>query len=183
MGFLAALVLTGGVGMSLQHGWRDLWSSNTHLSYWPTRDMRRTVVLNPQKGVTRGPDSLSLPVTGRPDFLVPGTFELNRAAVTAALENPVPADDSSLARGGRTFAKLCTPCHGKSMAGDGPVAASFLPPPDLLAATTRGRSDGYIYSYIRYGGAVMPKYGQAASPIDAWNLVNYLRQQQKAHPR
>ena len=93
------------------------------------------------------------------------------------------ADDSSLARGERSFMRLCSPCHGKVMAGDGLVAPKFMPPPDLLGPTTRARSDGYIYSYIRYGGAIMPKYGQALSPNAAWDVINYVRHQQKVSPR
>ena len=69
------------------------------------------------------------------------------------------------------------------MQGDGPVAAKFMPPPDLLGATTRGRSDGYIYSYVRYGGAIMPRYGQALSPAATWDVIHFLRQQQKVSPR
>ena len=182
IGLMAAVVTTLAAGMSLQNGCKDLRSSVTHLDYYPIRDMRRTVVLNPQKVVTRAPDSLSVPVTGRPDALQPG-FELDRIVATASILNPVAADDSSLARGGRSFARFCTPCHGKSMAGDGPVAAAFMPPPDLLGESARGRSDGFIYSYIRYGGAIMPKYGQAVSAGGAWDLVNLIRMQQKASPR
>ena len=81
------------------------------------------------------------------------------------------------------FTRLCVPCHGKAMAGDGPVAAKFMPPPDLMGATTRGRSDGYIYTYIRYGGAIMPKYGHALTIDQTWDVIHYLRSQQKVHPR
>jgi mono/diheme cytochrome c family protein len=69
------------------------------------------------------------------------------------------------------------------MAGDGPVAALFMPPPDLLAEPTRLRKDGYIYSYIRHGGAVMPSYGAQVTAEEAWNLVNYIRHMQKTSPR
>ena len=48
-------------------------------------------------------------------------------------QNPVAADDSSIARGEQKFMKTCAPCHGKTLAGDGPVAAQFMLPPDLLA--------------------------------------------------
>src|SRR5262245_21201543 len=116
IGLIAAVATTLAAGMSLQNGCKDLRTSVTHLSYSPIRDMRRTVVLNPQKVVTRGPDSLSVPVTGRTDDLRPG-FELDRAAATAGMRNPIAADDSSIARGGRSFVRLCTPCHGRSMAG------------------------------------------------------------------
>ena len=59
----------------------------------------------------------------------------------------------------------------------------FVPPPDLHAKLTRDRTDGYIYSYIRHGGAVMPSYGYQVQPEMAWNLVNYIRSRQQAEPR
>jgi mono/diheme cytochrome c family protein len=70
-----------------------------------------------------------------------------------------------------------------SLKGDGPVAARFLPPPDLLGSSARGRRDGFIYSYIRNGGAVMPSYGAQVTAQEAWDLVNYLRHQQRTNPR
>jgi hypothetical protein len=69
------------------------------------------------------------------------------------------------------------------MAGDGPVAAQFMPPPDLHAEATRNRTDGYIFSYIRHGGVVMPRYGQSVTAHEAWDVINYVRSQQKANPR
>jgi len=182
LGLVGVVAVSLAAGAGLKGGCRDLTRSLLHLTYGHYRDMRHTVLLMPQKVVTRAPDTLSVPITGA-DVLKPGTFELDRVAATASLHNPVALDDSALARGERIFTEICTPCHGQSMAGDGPVAASFLPPPDLLGATTRGRSDGYIYSYIRFGGAVMPKYGQTVTATEAWYLVHYLRQRQKANPR
>jgi mono/diheme cytochrome c family protein len=58
-----------------------------------------------------------------------------------------------------------------------------MPPPDLLAQTTRERSDGYLYMYLRHGGAVMPSYGNALSARDAWDIIHYIREQQRTKPR
>jgi mono/diheme cytochrome c family protein len=169
------LAAAGGLG----DGCKDVKQS-FEPRYWRYRDMRRTVALAPQKVVTRAPDSLSVPITGTEPEIPVGDVRL---AVTAKMVNPVAPSDSVIARGGRIFMRMCTPCHGKSMAGDGPVAAQFMPPPDLLGATTRGRTDGYIYGYIRWGGAIMPRYGQSVSAEEAWSVVHYLRQMQKTSPR
>ena len=67
--------------------------------------------------------------------------------------------------------------------GDGPVAAQFMPPPDLLGQQTRERKDGFIYAYIRHGGVVMPSYGFQLSAEEAWHIVNFIRHHQKATPR
>ena len=86
-------------------------------------------------------------------------------------------------RGERKFMRTCKPCHGPIMKGDGPVAAMFMPPPDLLAETTRNRKDGYIFSYIRHGGMVMPPYGAQVTVAEAWDVIHYLRSMQKSTPR
>jgi len=183
LGLVAVVAASVWAGATLQHGCRDVTTSFTKLDYYPYRDMRRTVAITPQKVSLRAPDSLAVPVSGREWMPRPDDLLVNRETVGARFRNTVAADDSSLARGTRLFTRLCTPCHGKSMAGDGPVAAKFMPPPDLLSANARGRSDGYIYTYIRYGGPIMPKYGHALTESQSWDVINYLRHQQKVSPR
>ena len=85
--------------------------------------------------------------------------------------------------GDSLFRTICWTCHGKTMVGDGPVSAKFVPPPDLLAQMTRERTDGYMYRYMRHGGAIMPAYGNLLSAHDAWSLVHYIRHMQKTSPR
>jgi mono/diheme cytochrome c family protein len=178
LGLIGIVVLTVFTASGAQQGCRDLTKSLTTFKYPQHRDMRTTVALPPQKVVTRAPDEASVPVGGRDLAGEDPPYDRNQHR-----KNPVPADDSSLARGGRTFARLCAPCHGKTLAGDGPVAANFMPPPDLLAEPTRQRLDGFLYSYIRFGGIVMPSYGAQLTAVEAWNVVNYLRDQQRRNPR
>ena len=188
IGLVILAVLTLFTSGTARRGLQDLLHSATHWSYFPVRDMRRSVALMPQKVVTRPPDSLSVPIQGRE--LLPldasgapltGLDLTNRLAET--LENPVARDDSSVARGQRKFMRTCVPCHGSKLAGDGPVAAKFVPPPDLLGSNSRARKDGFIYSYIRNGGAIMPSYGAIVTSQEAWDLINYLRDRQKKSPR
>jgi mono/diheme cytochrome c family protein len=167
----------------MNHGCQDAIKSLTHLQYSPIRDMRRTVALVPQKVWLAPPESLSVPVSGREWVPEAGQLMSGRDAIAARYADTTAADDSSLARGERMFTRLCVPCHGKSMAGDGPVAARFMPPPDLLGAMTRGRTDGYLYTYVRFGGVIMPKYGQALTVAQTWDVIHYVRQRQKAGPR
>ncbi len=94
----------------------------------------------------------------------------------AARKNPVPATPESVRKGGDLFAIYCTPCHGAAGKGDGLVAAKFVPPPDLTSADLQKvRTDGYWESYLSVGGAVMPSYGEALSPEERWEVVNYVR--------
>jgi len=144
--------------------------------------MRKTVGIVPQKTYLLAPDTLSVPTTGRERWDANQALA-ERGRLEATFTNPRAADDSSIARGQRKFLKTCIPCHGVSMKGDGPVAAKFIPPPDLLGSTTRGRTDGYIYSYIRHGGAIMPSYGAQVTAEEAYDLINFIRHQQKTNPR
>jgi mono/diheme cytochrome c family protein len=173
---IAAAILALFAVPSFQQGVRDAVSSLTHLSYYPIRDMRRSVAPVAHKGVYRLPDEASVPTTGK-------EMVIDRDVLAETLRNPIATDDASVARGDSLYRKLCVPCHGRSMAGDGPVAALFMPPPDLLGQQTRDRKDGFIYSYIRHGGVVMPSYGFQVTAEEAWHLVNFIRHHQRTTPR
>jgi mono/diheme cytochrome c family protein len=179
--FVAVLLTVFSIG-SCQQGIKDATRSLTRWTYAPIRDMRTSVAIVPQQKVMRAPEAGTVPTVG-----VEVTYGLEGIELAdrlgASLANPVAATDSSIARGAFKFQKNCVPCHGRSLGGDGPVAQSFMPPPDLLAEATRNRTDGYLYSYIRHGGAVMPSYGAQTTPTEAWNLVNYIRHMQKTSPR
>lgn len=98
--------------------------------------------------------------------------------VAAREPNPVKATEASIALGRQNFHTFCVPCHGPEAKGGttGPVAVKFIPTPDLTnAELQKQRTDGYWHSYIVAGGAVMPSYGEALSPQEAWHIVNYLR--------
>jgi mono/diheme cytochrome c family protein len=52
--------------------------------------------------------------------------------------------------------------------------------PSLLTESAQGRSDGYLYSIIRYGRGVMPRYGDKVYlREDRWAIVNYVRKLQR----
>jgi mono/diheme cytochrome c family protein len=180
LGLIAAVGVVLASSATLGRGCRDVQTSFTDLAYPPVRDMRQTVAIDPQKVAHPLPDSMAVPVTGRE---IPLTFDRRDAMIPRIIDPTGGADSGSVARGAARYRTFCTPCHGGAMAGDGPVAQSFMPPPDLLGPLTRGRSDGFIYAYIRDGGAVMPKYGQALSPAETWDVIHYLRQMQRTSPR
>jgi mono/diheme cytochrome c family protein len=176
LALVAAAVLTLFAVPSFQQGLKDAINSLTHLSYYPIRDMRKSVAPAAQKGIYRPPDDASVPTTGKETVT-------DRDILAETLRNPVPTGEASVAHGDTLYRKFCVPCHGRSMAGDGPVAAQFMPPPDLLGQQTRDRKDGFIYSYIRHGGVVMPSYGFQLSAEETWHIVNFIRHHQKATPR
>jgi mono/diheme cytochrome c family protein len=98
------------------------------------------------------------------------------------LQNPRPMSLESLENGRAQYEIFCTPCHGSTGLGDGPVSmtSEFRGPfPGVLAVAgpasiARVRSDGHLYSTIRYGRRRMPSY-QRIPDRDRWDIVNYVR--------
>ena len=87
------------------------------------------------------------------------------------------------AQGDTLFNTYCATCHGQTGAGNGPVAAKLVGIPSLLTAQARGYTDGYLYSIIRYGRGLMPKYGdKLPNPTARWAIVNHLRTLQGQSP-
>jgi len=186
---LAVLGLLALWSVSVQQGCNDLKKSVTHLAYYPIRDMRQSVAPDPQRMIWSEngpvawgavPDSLSVPTIGADPYAdAASPYEEVEKKILAP-----PATEASIAHGDSLFHVVCWTCHGKTMASDGPVVAKgMIPPPDLLAEGTRGRTDGFIYMYMRHGGAIMPSYGNMLSSRDAWSLVHYIRHMQKTSPR
>jgi mono/diheme cytochrome c family protein len=86
------------------------------------------------------------------------------------------------ARGDTLYQTFCAVCHGGIGDGKGPVGPRVAAP-SLLTPQAQGRSDGYLYSIIRYGRGVMPRYGDKVyRPADRWAIVNYVRTLQSAAP-
>ncbi|MEQ9617973.1 MAG: cytochrome c [Deltaproteobacteria bacterium] len=93
--------------------------------------------------------------------------------------NPVPATPESVENGQEAYNTYCIVCHGPEGKGDGPVIKRGFYPLNLASPGVIGRTDGYIYAYIRYGGKVMmPSYRESITAEEAWDVVNYVRKLQ-----
>lgn len=100
-----------------------------------------------------------------------------------ALQSPLAADATALKQGEWGYQTYCAPCHSTDGAGNGPVTNNtsgkrFQIPGSKLAGADgalRTRSDGYLYTTIRNGGALMPGYGWALNDTEIWSIVAYLR--------
>ena len=95
-----------------------------------------------------------------------------------APDNPVDADETSLARGAELYAINCVPCHGVDGTGNGPVAA-FLQqrkPADLTGTVVTSLSDGAIFLTISNGKLpFMVPMNENLTVRERWDVVNYIR--------
>jgi len=132
-----------------------------------SRDMKDQPSIGPQEAPRR-PAPGTIPRDGWEP-------PMTREEAGRTLKNPVQPTRRSVENGRLLFQIYCAPCHGADGKGTGPVAAKFVPPPDLRLPVFRQRTDGFIYGTIRNGGALMPPYGEVLSPRDRWDLVNYVR--------
>ena len=112
-----------------------------------------------------------------------GMMERHMAAIPpeyAGLENAVPANAASLARGQELYEANCATCHGDEGRGNGPAAAGLDPQPAPIAQTAPMLSDAYLFYRISEGGALAPF--NSAMPTfenldenERWDVINYIR--------
>ncbi|HEX3275295.1 MAG TPA: cytochrome c [Gemmatimonadales bacterium] len=141
----------------------------------------------------------TVPVTGgEPDWSAEWTT--GKTTTADALKNPYApaAGDSGKASppgpaiavipreveaaGDTMFQNYCAVCHGTAGDAKGPVS-SRIGAPSLLTGRARAYSDGYLYSIIRYGRGVMPRYGDKVYlPSERWAIVNHIRKLQGQVP-
>lgn len=106
-------------------------------------------------------------------------------------ENPVLADETSIARGAELYQIHCAMCHGAGGKGDGTVAAFLVKkkPADLTSEAVQVKSDGSMFLTITNGiwnpnntlfpekqfSGQMPPLNENLSVRERWDVVNYLR--------
>jgi len=94
-----------------------------------------------------------------------------------APENPLAADEVSIARGAELYSIHCALCHGESGKGNG-VLANFLQnkPSDLTGAAVQSKSDGALFLTITNGVlGRMPPLNENLTLRERWDVVNYMR--------
>jgi mono/diheme cytochrome c family protein len=105
--------------------------------------------------------------------------------------NPVPADETSIARGAELFQINCVMCHGDTGQGNGTVAAFLVKkkPADLTSEAVQAKSDGSMFLTISYGiwnpnntlfpevqfSGQMPPLNENLTIRERWDLVNFIR--------
>jgi len=133
---------------------------------------------------------------GEPDWV--GEWTTGKTTTANALSNPYAAGGGGAAwnpgpdvariprdigaAGDTLYQIFCAVCHGSAGDAKGPVSPR-IGAPSLLTSRARAYTDGYLYSIIRYGRGVMPRYGDKVYlPFDRWAIVNHIRTLQAQSP-
>lgn len=113
------------------------------------------------------PPEHSIPIEGA--IVIPGL---------GAPENPMPADEASLARGKELYTINCQMCHGLNGQGNGQIAPFLLnfKPANLRSEIVQSKSDGSIFLTISNGlEGRMPALNENLTVSERWDVVNYVR--------
>jgi len=113
------------------------------------------------------PPEHSIPIEG--PIAIPGL---------GAPENPMPADEASLARGKELYTINCQMCHGVTGLGNGTIAPFLLnfKPANLTSQVAQSKSDGSIFLTISNGlEGRMPALNENLTVSERWDVVNYVR--------
>jgi mono/diheme cytochrome c family protein len=94
----------------------------------------------------------------------------------AAERFPFPVDEAVMRRGQEMFNAFCSPCHGRTGAGDGMVVQrGFTRPPDLADPRLRDAAPGHFFNVITNGFGAMPEHASQVQVRDRWAIAAYIR--------
>ena len=87
------------------------------------------------------------------------------------------AADAINSTGEENYQRYCAACHGAGGLGDGPVGEKFVEkaPVDLNDPYTQDQADGQLFFTLTRGRAKMPFYRDALSPLERWDVINYVK--------
>ncbi|MFI5143406.1 MAG: c-type cytochrome [Thermoanaerobaculales bacterium] len=96
---------------------------------------------------------------------------------------PLQVTAELMRRGQERYDIYCSPCHGLSGYGDGPVAkradalqeGTWTPPSSYHTDLVRSRPAGHLFNTITNGIRNMPAYGAQIPVADRWAIVAYVR--------
>lgn len=117
------------------------------------------------------------------EYTIPNTPEGYEQART--LKNPLPKTEEIIAKGKHLFEIYCSPCHGTTGEGNGPVVeiGGFPPPPTYFQDRIYALADGQIFHVITYGKNLMGAFNYQLSPEERWAVVHYIRHLQEQRLR
>jgi mono/diheme cytochrome c family protein len=103
-------------------------------------------------------------------------FFTGKIAKVDVKELPFPVDEQVLNRGQDRFNIYCTPCHGRTGAGNGMVVQrGYRAPPSFHIDRLRQADVGHFFDVMTNGFGAMPDYRVQIAPRDRWAVVAYIR--------
>jgi mono/diheme cytochrome c family protein len=94
---------------------------------------------------------------------------------------PFPVSAAVMDRGRERFDIFCSPCHGRTGAGDGMIVRrGYRKPPTFHQDRLRQAAPGYVFDVITSGFGAMPDYAQQIPVRDRWAIVAYLKALQRS---
>ncbi len=104
-----------------------------------------------------------------------------KAAGTPVDAFPLAVTAAVMARGQERFDIFCSPCHGRTGAGDGMIVRrGYRKPPTFHQDRLRQAAPGYTFDVITNGFGAMPDYAQQIPVRDRWAIVAYIRALQRS---
>lgn len=93
-----------------------------------------------------------------------------------AKKNLYPPDQSSIARGQKSYKAECLSCHGKEGKGDGNSATKIKKiVADLTSENVQKQTDGELFWKISEGRSPMPLAKTTLTDDQRWDVINYIR--------
>jgi len=94
---------------------------------------------------------------------------------------PFAVSAAVMARGQERFDIFCSPCHGRTGAGDGMIVRrGYRKPPTFHQDRLRQAAPGYTFDVITNGFGAMPDYAQQIPVRDRWAIVAYIKALQRS---
>lgn len=96
----------------------------------------------------------------------------------AKIEKPWVENKDLIAQGAKTYANVCSVCHGQKGMGDGPGGRGLVPPPRnfVEGKWTKGGDSASLFQTISAGIPGSSMVGFSSLPIvDRWALVQFIR--------
>ena len=104
-----------------------------------------------------------------------------KAAGKPVEEFPFAVTAAVMARGQERFDIFCSPCHGRTGAGDGMIVRrGYRKPPTFHQDRLRQAAPGYTFDVITSGFGAMPDYAQQIPARDRWAIVAYIKALQRS---
>lgn len=132
-----------------------------------------------QRKRSKTPGYVGIAILGALVLIALASFLRDQAQARGAhnMPNPVPATSAVLAAAKTTYDSQCASCHGSHGDGKGDKAPGLWKSPTDFrnAAQMSRRSDGDLYWITTKGSWPMPGFESKLTPLERWQLVDYIR--------